>query len=62
VLIKPNLALQRLTTNQPTDEMAEVAIKALERVLVSEGLAAEEKAQADDRVTGSPSGAMPAEA
>ena len=62
ILIKPNLALQRLTTNQPTDDMAEVAIKALERVLVSEGLGEQAAAESDDRVTGSPSGAMPAEA
>jgi uncharacterized protein YqhQ len=38
VLIKPNLALQRLTTNPPEDDMVEVAIKALERVLESEGI------------------------
>lgn len=38
VLIKPNLALQRLTTREPDLSMCEVAIKALERVLVAEGL------------------------
>jgi uncharacterized protein YqhQ len=38
-LIKPNLLLQRLTTREPDEEMAEVAIKALERVLAAEGLA-----------------------
>jgi uncharacterized protein YqhQ len=38
ILVKPNLALQGLTTNEPDDEMVEVAIRALERVLVSEGI------------------------
>ena len=42
VLIKPNLALQRLTTREPDLSMCEVAIKALERVLVAEGLTKEE--------------------
>lgn len=41
-LIKPNLALQRMTTRQPSDDMIEVAIHALERVLASEGIAAQE--------------------
>lgn len=36
VLIIPNLALQRLTTRQPKQEMVEVAIAALERVLAAE--------------------------
>ena len=35
-LIKPNLALQRLTTRQPDDEMLEVAITALKAVLEKE--------------------------
>ena len=35
-LIKPNLALQRLTTRQPDDEMLEVAITALQAVLEKE--------------------------
>ena len=35
-IIKPNLALQRLTTRQPTSDMLEVAIVALERVLAAE--------------------------
>lgn len=38
ILIKPNLALQRMTTREPDDAMCEVAIAALERVLVAEGL------------------------
>jgi len=38
ILIKPNLLLQRMTTREPDLTMIEVAIKALERVLVSEGL------------------------
>jgi uncharacterized protein YqhQ len=41
-LMKPNLALQRLTTREPTDEMVEVAIEALNSVLVSEGAAVAE--------------------
>ncbi len=32
-LVWPNLALQRLTTREPTDEMVEVAIRALQTVL-----------------------------
>lgn len=35
-LIAPNLALQRLTTNEPDEGMLEVAIYALERVLAAE--------------------------
>ena len=37
-LIAPNLALQRLTTNEPDDDMIEVAISALSAVLRSEGI------------------------
>jgi uncharacterized protein YqhQ len=36
VIIAPNLALQRLTTREPDDEMLEVAIAALKAVLESE--------------------------
>jgi uncharacterized protein YqhQ len=36
LLIRPNLALQRLTTREPTPDMLEVAIAALERVLAAE--------------------------
>jgi uncharacterized protein YqhQ len=36
LLIRPNLALQRLTTHEPTPDMLEVAIAALERVLAAE--------------------------
>ncbi len=36
-LIAPNLALQRLTTRDPDDEMLEVAITALKAVLTDEG-------------------------
>lgn len=43
-LIKPNLALQHLTTRQPDPHMLEVAIVAFKRVLVSENLLAEEEA------------------
>jgi uncharacterized protein YqhQ len=37
-LIAPNLALQRLTTNEPDDDMLEVAVTALKAVLRSEGV------------------------
>jgi uncharacterized protein YqhQ len=37
-LMVPNLALQRLTTREPEDEMVEVAIAALNAVLSSEGM------------------------
>ncbi|MYD38510.1 MAG: DUF1385 domain-containing protein, partial [Chloroflexi bacterium] len=37
-MIKPNLALQHLTTNQPSLDMMEVAIVSFKRVLLSEGL------------------------
>ncbi len=38
IIVKPNLALQHLTTRQPELHMIEVAIVAFKRVLVSEGL------------------------
>jgi uncharacterized protein YqhQ len=44
IIIKPNLALQHLTTRQPELHMIEVAIVAFKRVLVSEGLLAAEDA------------------
>jgi len=37
VIVKPNLALQHLTTRQPSLDMLEVAIAAFKHVLVSEG-------------------------
>ena len=37
-VLYPSLALQRLTTNEPTTDMLEVAIVALKRVLAAEGL------------------------
>ncbi|HXG35931.1 MAG TPA: DUF1385 domain-containing protein, partial [Dehalococcoidia bacterium] len=37
-LMKPNLALQSLTTRQPDDSQVEVAIRALKQVLRLEGL------------------------
>ena len=43
-LIKPNLALQRLTTRKPDDEMLEVAIMALKAVLEKEKEKEKEKA------------------
>lgn len=44
IIVKPNLALQHLTTRQPELHMIEVAIVAFKRVLVSEGLLAAEEA------------------
>lgn len=45
--LAPGLALQRLTTREPTLDMLEVAIAALHRVLVEEGLASEADKSAD---------------
>ncbi len=44
-MIKPNLALQHLTTNEPSLDMIEVAIVSFKRVLLSEGLIPEDEAQ-----------------
>jgi uncharacterized protein YqhQ len=44
LMIKPNLALQHLTTRQPDLAMCEVAIVAFKRVLLSEGLISAEEA------------------
>ncbi|PJF41493.1 MAG: DUF1385 domain-containing protein [Chloroflexi bacterium] len=44
VIIKPNLALQSLTTNQPDLGMCEVAIVSFKRVLASEGIISDEEA------------------
>lgn len=38
ILLSPFLALQRLTTRQPDDSMLEVAVVALKRVLVADGV------------------------
>jgi uncharacterized protein YqhQ len=46
VMIKPNLALQHLTTRNPDMQMLEVAIAAFKRVLVSEQIIKEEEAPA----------------
>lgn len=43
-VVKPNLALQHLTTRQPDLDMIEVAITAFKRVLFSEQLISEEEA------------------
>ncbi|NDJ36120.1 MAG: DUF1385 domain-containing protein, partial [Chloroflexi bacterium] len=40
ILVWPQLAMQRLTTREPTADMLAVAIVALERVLAAEGLPA----------------------
>lgn len=45
LLIRPNLALQHLTTNEPDEGMIETAIVAFKRVLFSEGIISEEEAQ-----------------
>lgn len=45
ILIKPNLALQHLTTNDPSLDMIEVAIVSFKRVLLSEGIIEEEEAE-----------------
>ncbi|MAS33086.1 MAG: hypothetical protein CL610_03705 [Anaerolineaceae bacterium] len=42
-IIKPNLALQHLTTREPDLHMIEVAIVSFERVLVSEGILREDE-------------------
>ncbi len=44
-IIKPNLALQHLTTRQPDESMLEVGIAALERVLAAERAALEPKGE-----------------
>ncbi|MEM6282096.1 MAG: DUF1385 domain-containing protein [Chloroflexota bacterium] len=44
-MIKPNLALQHLTTNEPDLGMVETAIVAFKRVLVSEDVISEDEAQ-----------------
>ncbi len=44
-MIKPNLQLQHLTTNEPSLDMIEVAIVSFKRVLLSEGIIAEEDAR-----------------
>lgn len=44
LMIKPNLALQHLTTREPDLDMCEVAITSFKRVLLSEGLISEEEA------------------
>lgn len=41
-IIKPNLALQKMTTRQPTEEMLEVAIKAFDTMYAMENGSAEE--------------------
>ena len=47
-MIKPNLALQHLTTNQPSLDMIEVAIVSFKRVLLSEGIIGEDDAAIPD--------------
>jgi len=59
VMIQPNLALQHLTTNEPTLDMIEVAITSFKRVLLSEDIITEEEAEippANPEVAYSPGG------
>jgi len=58
-IMAPSLALQRLTTREPSLDMLEVAITALQRVLADEGLEPEPEeapsvAQASETVAGLP--------
>ena len=46
-LVAPTLALQRLTTEEPDDDMLAVAILALQRVLIADGVAVEQQLPAD---------------
>jgi uncharacterized protein YqhQ len=58
VIMWPNLALQSLTTRQPDDEQVEVALRALNEVLVAEETfeqaAAMESAEAESAVEAAP--------
>jgi uncharacterized protein YqhQ len=45
LIVKPNLALQHLTTRQPDNDMIEVAIVSFKHVLLSEGLIDEDEAK-----------------
>lgn len=60
LLIAPGLWLQSFTTRQPDASMLEVAIAALQRLLIEEHLAASEDTETDSRTIVSPSTA-PAE-
>jgi len=51
MLVLPGLKLQYLTTREPDDSMIEVAIAALKRVLVLEGLEEPEQEQEEDAVS-----------
>jgi uncharacterized protein YqhQ len=48
VLVAPGLALQRITTQEPTDDMLEVAIVALQEALREDGLLPEAVAAAEE--------------
>jgi uncharacterized protein YqhQ len=50
LLVAPGLALQRITTQEPTDDMLAVAIAALEEALREDGLLAEEAEAAAAKV------------
>jgi uncharacterized protein YqhQ len=50
LLVAPGLALQRITTQEPTDDMLEVAIAALEEALREDGLLEEALAEAAEPV------------
>ncbi|MFP5284949.1 MAG: DUF1385 domain-containing protein, partial [Thermoanaerobaculia bacterium] len=48
VLVAPGLALQRITTQEPTDDMLEVAIVALQEALREDGMLPETVATAEE--------------
>lgn len=60
ILVKPNLWLQKLTTNEPKLDMIEVAIASLERVLVSEGLPIKESIPVKETQAATLGGQVPA--
>ncbi len=54
-MIQPNLALQHLTTNEPSLDMIEVAIVSFKRVLLSEGIMREDEAEIPEPLLDLPS-------
>lgn len=57
-IMTPSLALQRLTTREPTEDMLEIAIIALKRVLAKEGLTSESETAAEESDIAAVSGAI----
>lgn len=62
VLVAPGLALQRITTQEPTDDMLEVAIAALHEALREDGLMPEAAAAAEEAPSRLSAAAEPAAA